>query len=254
MKTAAAVLLALSASAFQAASAQEITVAWRDNLPYNFIEQGAEKGFLLARGKRIFEQAQVPARFTMESPRRIWAKFKAGTPKYCSLGRYRIAEREALMQYSLPIQIDPPRIVVASPQAAEQVQAHATLASLLGDPALTVAVHGSASFGTQIDALLASPNTRVERRTIELPLMTRLLAANRASFAIVDRYAWQYWSTHDPAAKSLVAHEVSDMPAGQKRYLVCSKDIPADVMHRLNTAIRALKIGPQPLTEAELDQ
>jgi hypothetical protein len=238
----------------QSAAAQEITVAWRDFAPYNFVEQGVEKGFMLARGKRIFEQAGVPARFVLEPTKRIWAKFQAGTPLYCSLGRYRIASREPIMQYSLPIHSDPPNVVVASPAAAAKVRAHATLAALLEDPTLTMGTRDGASYGDQIDAMLVSAAAKVEKRVVEAPLMMKLLAADRVSFAIVDRYAWQYARLHDPAATNLVARDFVDMPPGQKRYLVCSKDVPVDVMNRLNNAIKAMKIGTQPLSDADLNQ
>ena len=254
MKIASLLLLSISISLLPSARAQEITVAWRDNPPYNFVEQDKEKGFLLARGKRIFEQAHVPAHFVLEPTKRIWAKFRVGTPMYCSLGRYRIAEREPIMQYSLPIHIDPPRIVLASPVAAEQVGRHATLVSLLGDPALAMGMSDGASFGTELDAMLANAGAKVERRTVESPLMMKLLAANRVSFVIVDRVAWQYWRMHDPAALGVVPHDFPDMPAGQKRYLVCSKDVPPAVMNRLNGAIKSMKISSQLPTEAELRQ
>jgi hypothetical protein len=247
-------LLAAAILTLHSAAAQPLTVSWRDNPPYNFVENGAEKGFLLARGKRIFEQAQVPARFVLEPTKRIWANFRIGTPRYCSLGRYRIPQREAMMQYSLPIHIDPPRIVLAAPHSVERVQSHATLASLLGDPMLAMGMSDGASFGTAIDAMLANAGTKVEKRTVESPIMMKLLAADRVSFVIVDRYAWQYWRLHDPSAQAVVAHDFPDMPPGQKRYLVCSKDVPAETMNRLNDAIRAMKIGTQPLTDAELSQ
>lgn len=254
IRTAAFALHAAVMAAGQAAPAPEITVAWRDNPPYNFVDQGREKGFLLARGKRIFEQAQVPAQFVLEPTKRIWAKFQVGTPNYCSLGRYHLAARDPIMRYSLPIHIDPPRIVLAAPGAAAQVGKHATLASLLGDPRLAMGMSDGASFGTEIDAMLANAHTKVERRTVESPLMMKLLVANRVSFVIVDRIAWQYWRLHDPAALGVTPFDLPDMPAGQKRYLVCSKDIPADVMNRLNAAIKTLKIGSQLPTEAELNQ
>jgi len=236
------------------AAAQEITVAWRDFAPYNFVDQGVEKGFLLARGKRIFEQAGVPARFVLEPTKRIWAKFQAGTPMYCSLGRYRIASRELIMQYSLPIHSDPPNVVVAAPGAAFKVRTHASLLSLLGDSTLTMGTRDGASYGDQIDAMLVGAGAKVEKRVVEAPLMMKLLAADRVSFAIMDRYAWQYAHLHDPAAANVVARDFADMPPGQKRYLVCSKDVPADVMNRLNNAIKAMKISTQPLTDAELGQ
>ncbi len=244
----------MSALILQNAAAQEITVAWRDFAPYNFVDQGVEKGFMLARGKRIFEQAGVPARFVLEPTKRIWAKFQAGTPMYCSLGRYRIASRELIMQYSLPIHSDPPNVVVAAPGAAAKVRSHASLVSLLGDSTLTMGTRDGASYGDQIDAMLVGAGAKVEKRVVEAPLMMKLLAADRVSFAIMDRYAWQYARLHDPAAANVVARDFTDMPPGQKRYLVCSKDVPAEVMNRLNTAIKAMKIGTQLLTDADLNQ
>jgi len=234
--------------------AQEITVAWRENPPYNYTEQGVEKGFLLARGKRIFEQAQVPAQFVTEPTKRIWAKFRVGTPSYCSLGRYHLAEREPVMQYSLPIHIDPPRIVLMSAEAAKRARQYKRLSELLADPSLTLGMSDGGSFGTDIDDMLKSAATKVERRTVESPLMMKLLAADRISFVFADRYSWHYLKQHDPAARDIVAREFPDMPAGQKRYLVCSKDVSPEVMHRLNAAIKSMKITAQPLSDAELNQ
>jgi uncharacterized protein (TIGR02285 family) len=236
------------------AAAQEITVSWRENPPYNYTEQGVEKGFLLARGKQIFAQAHVPAKFVVEPTKRIWAKFRVGTPAYCSLGRYRLPEREPVMQYSLPIHVDPPRIVLLSAAAARQAHKYSKVTELLADSSLSLGMSDGGSFGTDIDGMLKSAATQVERRTVESPLMMKLLAADRISFVFADRYAWHYLKQHDPAAKDIVAREFPDMPAGQKRYLVCSNDISPDVMHRLNAAIKSMKITSQPLSDAELNQ
>lgn len=247
-------LAAVIATTAAAAPTPEITVAWRENPPYNYTEQGVEKGFLLARGKQIFAQAHVPARFVVEPTKRIWAKFRIGTPAYCSLGRYRLPEREPIMQYSLPIHLDPPRIVLLSASAARQAHKYGKVTELLADPSLSLGMSDGGSFGTEIDEMLKSAATKVERRTVESPLMMKLLGADRISFVFADRYAWHYLKQHDPAAQDIVAREFPDMPAGQKRYLVCSKDISPEVMHRLNAVIKAMKISAQPLTDAELNQ
>lgn len=229
-------------------------MAWRDNPPYNYTEHGVEKGFLLARGKQIFEQAHVPAQFVVEPTKRIWAKFRVGTPNYCSLGRYRLPEREVSMQYSLPIHIDPPRVVLLSAPAARQAHKYSKVTELLADPSLSLGMTDGGSFGVQIDDMLKSAATKVERRTVESPLMMKLLAADRVSFVFADRYAWFYLKQHDPAAHEIVVREFPDMPAGQKRYLVCSKDVAPELMQRLNNVIKSMKITAQPLSEAELNQ
>lgn len=248
------VLAIISALAATSALAQVITVAWRENPPYNYTEQGVEKGFLLARGKQIFEQAQVPAQFVVEPTKRIWAKFRVGTPNYCSLGRYRLPEREATMQYSLPIHLDPPRVVLLSAPAARHAQRYSKVTELLGDPSLSLGMTDGASFGAQIDDMLKSAGAKVERRTVESPLMMKLLAADRVSFVFADRYAWYYLKQHDPSAHEIVVREFPDMPVGQKRYLVCSKDVSAETMQRLNNVIKAMKITAQPMSETELNR
>lgn len=222
-----------------------VTVAWREKPPYYYFENGVAKGFMLDRARQVFSAAGVPAHFVNEPQKRIWANFAHGMQNYCSISWYRLPEREAVAQYSAPMHIDQPHAILAVPAVAARVRAHANLKSLLSDKSLTLAVIDGVSYGPELDALIATSENRVMRRTVETSAMFRMVSVGRADFLFVDREDWNYLRVKYPELQSLVLIDFADMPAGLKRYIVCSRDVPAETMERLNHAIMARNDTPR---------
>lgn len=235
-------LLSAAASAW---AEQPITVAWRDKPPYHYMEKDVARGFLLERSQRIFSAAGIPTRFVSEPQKRIWANFEHGARNYCSISWYRLPEREALGQFSLPIHTDAPHSILIAPAAVSQVKAHATLASLLSDPSLTLGVVDGVSYGHDIDSMIARSSNQVMRRTVDVTLMMRMLSVGRASYMFVDREDWAFLSKREPQLRVATRHDFPDMPPGLKRHIVCSKDVPAATMNRINQAISAELAPPR---------
>ncbi len=233
-----------SLPALQASAADPLTVAWRDKAPYHYLENGKERGFLLLRAKRIFALAEVPAVFVERPSKRIWRDFQQGKTRYCSIGWYRLAERERIAQFSLPFHVDPPHLVLASPVALPAIQAHGTFASLLADPSLTLGVVDGVSYGPVLDQQIAHSANRIERVTVAPASMMAMLAANRITYMLADQADWQYLRSRDPALRQISAHHFDDMPPGLERFILCSQDVSPDVMERINHAIRALATQP----------
>ncbi len=230
-----------------AAVAQTITVAWRDKPPYHYTENGIDKGFLLERARQIFANAGLNANFVKEPPKRIWANFQNGLNAYCSIGWYRLPEREAIAQFSAPFHIDPPHTLLASPDMVAQVRAHATVESLLADKNLILGVVDGVSYGAQLDALINASANQVLRRTVDPAAMVRMTAANRVSFMFIDRDDLGYLRERDGTLGNVVRIDFPDMPPGLQRYILCSKDVPASTMARINRVIASMKgIGNEP--------
>jgi uncharacterized protein (TIGR02285 family) len=234
-------LLAIPALADESAA---ITVAWREKPPYYYTEDGVEKGFMLAYGKEVFAAAGIDARFVREPQKRIWANFEMRKPNYCSLSWYRLPEREAIAQFTIPVYTDPPHIILASPASAAKVQAHPTLASLMADPELTLGVVDGVSYGAELDERIAKAGSQAMRRTVTTPSMIQMLAANRFHYMLADRNDWGYMRAHYKEMASVVQYEVPDIPSGLKRYMLCSRATPPSIIERLNQAIRA---APKPV-------
>jgi uncharacterized protein (TIGR02285 family) len=237
-----AVLPLLAIPAF--ATEPAVTVAWREKPPYYYTENGVEKGFMLAYGKEVFAAAGIDAHFTREPQKRIWANFEMHKPNYCSLSWYRLPEREAIAQFTIPVYTDPPHTILASPASAAKVQAHTSLASLLADPELTLGVVDGVSYGADLDERIAKAGNQTMRRTVTTTNMILMLAANRFNYMLADRNDWGHMRTHYKEMASVVQYDVPDLPPGLKRYILCSRTVPASTIERLNQAIRAL---PKPV-------
>ena len=230
-------LLAMPAFAYESAP---VTVAWREKPPYYYIEDGVEKGFMLAYGKEVFAAAGIDARFVREPQKRIWTNFDLRKPNYCSLSWYRVPEREAIAQFTIPVYTDPPHIILVSPASVAKVKAHASLASLLADPELTLGVVDGVSYGHELDERIATTANQIMRRTVSTTNMMQMLAANRFNYMFADRNDWGHMRTHFKELASVVQYDVPDLPTGLKRYILCSRAMPASTIERLNQAIRAL--------------
>ncbi|WP_342113293.1 substrate-binding periplasmic protein [Pseudoduganella sp. OTU4001] len=239
-------LLAAVSATVAAEAEPTLTVSWREKAPYYYFENGVAKGFMLDRAKQIFAAAGVPARFVNEPQKRIWANFATGVKNYCSISWYRIPEREAVAQYSLPVHTDQPHAILALPTVAARIKAHPNLTSLLADKSLTLAVIDGVSYGHVLDPMIAASDNRIMRRTVETSAMFRMLALGRADYLFVDREDYSYLRTKHPELQPLVLIDFQDMPPGLRRYFVCSRDVPAETMERLNRAIASVTGRSEP--------
>ena len=174
------------------AIAETITVAWRDKAPYHYRENGQERGFLLLRAKHIFALAKVPARFVERPSKRIWLDFQNGKANYCSIGWYRLPEREQIAQFSQPFHVDPPHMLLVNASALALIQTHKTLTSLLADPSVTLGLVDGVSYGADLDAQIAHSANQIKRMTISPASMVHMLAANRFHYMLVDQADWQH--------------------------------------------------------------
>lgn len=233
-------LLAMPAFAQDSAASGPVTVSWREKPPYYYTEDGVEKGFMLAYGKEVFAAAGIDARFVREPQKRIWTNFEMRKPNYCSISWYRLPEREAIAQFSIPVYTDPPHTILVSPASAAKVQAHPTLASLLADPELTLGVVDGVSYGADLDERIARAANQTMRRTVPTTNMILMLAANRFNYMLADRNDWGHMRAHYKEMASVIQYDAPDLPGGLRRYFLCSRAMPPSIIERLNQAIRAL--------------
>jgi len=101
------------------------------------------------------------------------------------------------------------------------------------------------SYGADLDERIAKAGNQIMRRTVTTTNMIQMLAANRFNYMLADRNDWGHMRAHYKEMASVIQYDVPDLPAGLKRYILCSRAVPPSVIERLNQAIRAL---PKPAT------
>lgn len=233
-------LLFLTLYPFQSNAEETITVAWRIKAPYQYLESGVEKGYLLEQAQQIFAQAQIRTQFSVVPSKRIWSNFSSGIKNYCSFDWYRNPEREMLVQFSEVLHLTPPYSILVGPTAASQIAAHTTLQSLMADPNLTLGVVDSVTYGTELDAMISTSKNKIERNSVLPMIMARMVAANRASYMFIDKREWEHLRNNDPYLQQTKIVDLPGTPAGKNSYIVCSKDIPAEQMLRINAALQKI--------------
>lgn len=231
--------LALQSAQVLAADAP-LVVAWNARPPYQYLENGVEKGERLERVKQIFSITKISYVLVQEPPKRIWNQYTAGVKNYCSFDWYRLPEREALVQFSIPLEKNAAYSVLANTKSYSQVAAHQNLKSLLSDPNLTFGMVDSASYGPELEAMIKSSKNRRERHSVLPMIMARMIGAERASFMLIEKAAWDFLKDSDAYYQQTRIVEITGIPKGLDSHIVCSKDISASKMEKINEAIRQL--------------
>src|SRR5690606_34603194 len=99
---AALVLASLAGSA----AAEPLLVAFPDKLPYYYFIDNVPKGLLLERVRRVFDAAEIKVEFAARPAKRALYEIAHSGQPMCSLGWFRLPEREAFAQFSLPLHRD----------------------------------------------------------------------------------------------------------------------------------------------------
>lgn len=223
------------------ASAEGLPMVFRDKPPYSYVENGVAKGFLLERTKRIAGRAGIEVQFRELPPKRIFLEIEKNEQAICSFGWYKIAEREKYAKFSVPMHQDRPHAVLAGARSADAVRKRTSLRELMADRTLILAAADGVSYGSELDAMIAAFPGKADR-TLQAPLqVAKKLAAQRADFMFIDQDDFDYLtaSNADFRGDGLVRIEYPDMPAGLKRYILCSQQVGEETMRRLNAAIIA---------------
>jgi hypothetical protein len=90
-----------------------------------------------------------------------------------------------------------------------------------------------------LDEMIAASQNQIMRRTVDTMLMMRMVSVDRASYMVTDRYDWEYYRRNNKDNRLPLRYDFPDMPPGLKRHIVCSRDVPAAVMSRINHGIAA---------------
>ena len=219
--------------------AEPLTIAFRDKPPYSWVDNGVQRGFLLERTRRIFDQAGIRTQFIDLPPKRIFLELQNNAQPICSFGWYKIPEREKYARFSQPMHQDRPHVVLAGPRSSDEVKQHRTLKNLLAAPDLTLAVVDGVSYGPEIDLMISRYPGPIDRSLLSPIQVAKMVAVKRADFMFIDQEDYDYLVATNPEFRddALVRLDYPDLPAGLKRYILCNQKVSEATMARIDTAI-----------------
>ncbi|HEX8955378.1 MAG TPA: transporter substrate-binding domain-containing protein [Burkholderiaceae bacterium] len=235
----AAAIAATMVSLVQACAAAEPIVLFYVQRP-PFMGSGADgklSGFLIPPVTRAFAKAGIPAVWREASTMRQLTIIRTDAMRACSTGRYRTPDREAYARFSLSYYQDMPWVGVANLRLKTEDRMRA--ADLMADPNVSVLLKDDIKFGPYADDLIAHMKAKRIGTTSDFGQIIRLVQAGRADFTFISGEEESYYRKQTGSTdKDLKIIHFTDMPAGEKRYLMCSKSVSDAEMEKINAGLK----------------
>lgn len=227
----------------QADPSAPITMHYFERKPLHYInDKGKLTGLLVTPIEQVFSKAGIPVVWHQTPVNRIMATLQANDGLDCAAGFYKSPEREAFAHYSLPIYRD--KGIVALSRADFTSPQTTTAQELLARPQTRLVVKQGFVYGRYLDPLIGKMSpSQVQHVSDEVDSMVRMVRVGAADIVLVtEEEAEIYLSPAAAVSGSVRLLHLSDVPAQEYRYIACSKQVPQQVMDKLNAAIASLPV------------
>lgn len=228
--------LALAGLAAGAQAQESVTLHYYERPPYAMPGLEGDVGGLIAdRVTQAMTRTTVPFSWRQTPAKRLLALIESNRGRDCGVGWYKTPERELIAQFSKPVYIDHPAVAIVRPSFG--LAPGTTLRQVFDDPRLRLLMKDGLTYGAYMRGLMASYRAQVQVVTVEQVQMVRMIAAGRADMMFGPQEEARYLVSHvDPSLRIL---NFPDAPAGEARYLMCSKRVDPLTLALINAALDA---------------
>ena len=208
--------LALPCTAL-AQTTQPITLHYIQRPPYMMASGDGLVGLTGLPSYLAFKHAQVPV-VLQETPFARQLRYvETNSGQDCMIGIFKKPEREVFAKFTKPVYQDQPQVILTAAANAPRFSAFNSVVDVFNDKSMVLEVKLAYSYGTTLDALI----TRYEPTAPE----EAAVAIAAAGYALND----------------FTQIKFKNMPDGEYRHLMCSKNVPDAVIQKLNAAIKFKK-------------
>lgn len=214
-----------------------IILAYHERPPY-YVTTGNNvlSGLVGEIGYSAFQRSGLSFTLQVLPPNRQLVAVKSDQERLCALGWFKTPEREKFATFTLPLYQDLPTAVIARADITISPPVP-TIAELFHNRNLTLLVKDGYSYGRYVDDALQRYN----------PVSTDTTADMRQMLEMIDTGKADYFITSSEEASEIIAtssrpdhyHIIRprDVPPGNLRYYMCSKQVTPEEIRLLNTAI-----------------
>ena len=230
-------LLFSSAWVCFAADFPTIRVHYNERVPYlQTTPQGVE-GLTASPANLAFKKAGIAYQWEQTPAKRQMYILQLNKGCDCLVGWFKNPEREKFAKYSAHIYQDKPQIAVARSDNG-QLENGMSVDEALSHPNLVLEVKDGYSYGRFLDEKIYQHTPTIDVTTAENIHMLRKIHAKRADyFFIAPEEADGLIESAGLPKKEFKYITFSNMPKGEKRYMLCSQQVPDVIIKKLNAVI-----------------
>lgn len=238
-------LMALPVRAYGAggeAASLSLKVYYLEFPPYYYTTPDFKvSGFLFKMADEAFRRAGIEAEYESASAKRILQDLRFPRPA-ASIGWFKTPEREQFAKYSVGIYQNKPLHILYLVKNGQAFEGKDTLAAVMADKSLVFGVDHGYSFGPGVDAMLKKGMPTTRECVGGFPQLVRMLAADQFSYLLVAPEEIDILIGKNYLDRAQFRHKgLSDIPAGNVRHIIFSREVPDEVIVRVNEAILDIK-------------
>lgn len=167
---------------------------------------------------------------------------RSNTERICAVGWFKTPERERYARFTKPLYQDLPTSVLTRADI-DFPQTQPTLQQLLALTDLTLLLKSGYSYGQYIDQGLQHSTPNIITTTGSTDRMLEMIATGRADyfFLAAEEAEAAIAASNSPEAYRVLT--LIDIPQGNRRYIICSRQVAPHEISRLNQAIASTAPG-----------
>ncbi len=215
-----------------------VTLHYLQRPPY-MVESGSTlTGITGQPAYQAFKRAGIPFEVKQTPFARQLRMLEIGAGQDCMIGVFKKPERELFAKFTKPIYKDQTQVLLVDASNTRRFAVMQTVEDLFNDKDLVFLAKLGFSYGAALDALIAKHQPQVRQTADENLQMIKAIKKKMGDYMVI---------APEEAAQAVLAAGFTDqdfkqiqlknMPQGEHRHIMCSKQVPDEVIKKLNAAI-----------------
>jgi len=212
-----------------------LQVSYIERPPYYFTKNHKPTGFLLDLQKKIFDDADINVQFVSLPAKRALKRVKNPSNQHCSIGWFKTTKRKKFANFTRPIYQNKPLFLVIKKKNSSLFKKYTTLKEVFLNKTLSFAKIDGFSYGIIVDELIKNLSPKFYTITGEQQQLIRMLNKERMTYILVaPEEIEMLLKSNRLDSDDFKFINLTDIPFGNKRYLMCSKGVKKEVINNIN--------------------
>ncbi len=215
----------------------KVTIHYNERPPYQITSGNQVTGITIDPIAKAFQKTGIPFQWTVTPSKRQMVLFEANIGCDCGVGWFKNPDREKFALFTTVIYKDKPQVAIVRSNDM-RLKNGTTIDAAFANKELHLLVKDGYSYGASLDEKIAKGNPPLIKTTVENVNMIYMLKNERADYYILaPEEAESLVTSAGLKMNEFRLVSFSDMPPGNERYLMCSKNVGENIIKKISAAL-----------------
>lgn len=213
---------------------EKINLHYIQRPPYSYKHGDDVVGLTATIAGNAFREAEIPFSWKKTPFKRQLMTFKGNKGKDCGCCPFKTSDREQFAKYTKSLYQDKPQVAIAK-ASNTKIKSGIKVEDIMKNQSVILLVKGGYSYGPFLDKLIESYDPNRSTVTVENYQMLKMIYLRRGDyFFIAEEEATSLIQSAGFQLEDFKLIHFSEMPPGNKRYIMCSRQVHDSIIQRLN--------------------